>query len=81
MGGRWFHSTLFFLCLRLVSFGFPALDSNPGLSSNLRADGGFSVTPEETESRANSAEGNGERPAPPREFLFVHLRCPGGSSV
>jgi hypothetical protein len=53
--------------LRLVSFGFAALVSNPGLSSELRADDGFFVAPEETESRSDSAERNGERPAPPRD--------------
>jgi hypothetical protein len=59
MGGRWHHSTLFFLCLRLVSFGFAALDSDPGLSSNFCAGGGFPVAPEQTESRADSVKGNG----------------------
>ena len=77
MGGRWFHSTLFILRLLLVSFDFAALDSDPGLSSSLRAGGGFSVAPEQTESRADSAKGHCKRPAPPRDWSFHRSCFPG----
>jgi hypothetical protein len=58
MGGSWFHSTLFFSWLRLVSFGFAGFDNGLGVLSNLRVEGGFSIAPEETESRADSVEGD-----------------------